>query len=102
MSKLSPAVHILAVTREQLTESLVDEGHGSDCISRMDALALQFWRHETLDTVFMEVKRVLPRSNYIRVLAFASREYELLYTALPADVKDIAYPEHGAVRGPSY
>ena len=64
----------------------------------MDALALQFWRHETLDTVFREVKWVLPRSNYVRVLAFTAREYELLYTALPADVKDIAHSEHRAVQ----
>ena len=97
MSLLRPVVHILAVVREQLTEALYEEGHDEFCTANMDKLAVQLWRTETMDTIFREIKEVLPSDKYLRVLAFTAREYGLLYTSLPADVKDASTAEYGAV-----
>ena len=96
MSLLTPAKHILAVIREQLTESLLDEGHHEECRTQADALARGLWMYATLDVVFAEARFVLPRERFLRVLSFTQREYSLVFASLPAELRSAAYSEHEA------
>ena len=99
MTQLQPALRILAVIREQLTEALLDEGISEECISQMDSLAVQFWTHSTLDVVFAEARDILPRHRFLKVLTFTNREYSLVYTALPENMRSAACIEHNTVHG---
>ena len=82
----SPVEHLLIVIRERITDQLASEGHSEDIRVQADQLALGLWSGQTADVVLSEVREVLPRQEFLGILAFCSDKYPLLYASLPADI----------------
>ena len=83
----SPVQHLLIFTREIIYEQLAYEGHSSQVIQQTDTLAAGLWRGSTADVLLGEVREVLPNSEYKRILAFCYSSSPLLYSSLPASLK---------------
>ena len=83
----SPVQHLLIFTRELISEQLAYEGHSSLVIQQSDVLAAGLWTGSTADILLEEVREVLPNREYKRNLAFCSNNYPLLYSSLPAFLK---------------
>ena len=82
----SPVEHLLIVIRERITDQLASEGHSEDIRVQADQLAFGLWSGQTADVVLSEVREVLPRQEFLGILAFCSDKYPLLYASLPADI----------------
>ena len=82
----SPAEHVLIVVRERITEQLACEGHSENTLVQADQLAQGLWIGRTVDLILGEVKDILPRSEFLGVLAFCCNHYPILYTSLPSEI----------------
>ena len=86
---LTPAVHVLIVARERITEYLCEEGAAESARLYADSLAQTYWRGQTLDVILADLLEVLPADLYDGILGFTKLQYPLAFSMLPRELRTI-------------